>query len=700
VTALAALLLAILGLAVVCSAPHDVPFSGTGAFRPGGAYTGTDVHDVRSVAYGTWSGDDANRGRARSVPFRAGPIFSLKVAGGTSRPDETIELVRADGATLTLRDATDAGERYAARYVVLPPSWWFQRVRVVVTDDGSGTRGWIGVADAGAPALGELLAMPQFQLPWLVLLESVVLGAPALVAGAGLARRLGFGEDWAPFCCGMLVLGAAGETAFFAARFTPLAWTAGLAVEAFLLAAAAAALRAREETATSAGPARARLPHAAAWGPLAVATAAALFYAVLLGAATPLGGNVFTASHTSFVPLPGDDVLPQLLARQAETHAPPRPFFGDWLSSDRPPLQAGIVVVSDAVLRFVVGDLRYEVSAQWLQALVFGGLYALARAAGASARRALIATALCVPVGFFLINTVFTWPKLLSAAFGLAAIALALRPHTRGALRYAPSAAALAFGALAHGGVVFTVPALIGALLVRDRANALRPLVAGAVVCAVLVAPWVAYQRLYDPPGDRLVKWHLAGQIQPVPDRSAIEVVIAAYGRTPPGDIVGMRLRNLAEVVHTDYGRRSGEFLFVLTALGLFAVPLVLAFVPPLREPAVAALALIAVVSVIVWCAVMWADTTVHVGSYLTMALLYLTGALVVARRPAVALAFAAAQTIAFAAVWLAGTVQLAVAAAELAFLALGTGAAYASVRLVQRAAARKPAASLRRQTP
>ena len=34
---------------------------------------------------------------------------------------------------------------------------------------------------------------------------------------------------------------------------------------------------------------------------------------------------------------------------------------------------------------------------------------------------------------------------------------------------------------------------------------------AGGLLALVLYAPWLAYQRLYDPPGDRLLKWHLAG---------------------------------------------------------------------------------------------------------------------------------------------------------------------------------------------
>ncbi len=44
--------------------------------------------------------------------------------------------------------------------------------------------------------------------------------------------------------------------------------------------------------------------------------------------------------------LPPDPVLPALLAEQLYSGERPPPFFGDWLSSDRPPLQSGLFLLA------------------------------------------------------------------------------------------------------------------------------------------------------------------------------------------------------------------------------------------------------------------------------------------------------------------------------------------------------------------
>jgi hypothetical protein len=43
-----------------------------------------------------------------------------------------------------------------------------------------------------------------------------------------------------------------------------------------------------------------------------------------------------------------------------------------------------------------------------------------------------------------------------------------------------------------------------------------------------MLLPWMMYQIFFDPPGDRLLKWHFAGQI-PVTDSGFIDAVSAAY---------------------------------------------------------------------------------------------------------------------------------------------------------------------------
>jgi hypothetical protein len=644
--AVCALLACAAALGWLAHGPHALPFTGTGSFAAGADYANVDAFDVASTRYGTWAGDDAKTGAGASEVFAATPLVVARVAGGTSRPDEVIALRRLDdGETLRLAGGADAGEHYLRLMELLPPAWWGKPVRFTVTDSGGRARGWLGIAGAGTPTVAEILGYLAW--PW-ILLDALLLGVPASVVGGALARRCRIAGEAGTYCAALLVLGAAAEGAFFAARFTPLAGAAGAVLEGALLAGAAAVLL-RDRAAREA----ARRP--AAWTALAVATAAAVGYALILSAAAPLDQAPLAKASLSWMPLPADNVLPRLLAWQAETHAPPRPFGGDWLSSDRPPLQAGFAIIADAVERFAEPDDRYEALASWLQALAFGGLFALARAAGATVRRALAASALCFPVGFFLLNTVFTWPKLLAAAYGLVALAVAWRGGAS-RVRYALAGAACAFAMLAHGGVAFTLPAIAGAALLRDRGRAVVPFAIAAGVFVLISAPWSAYQRFYDPPGDRLVKWHLAGQVAPDPDEPVLRVLVRAYTAHPAGELARQRFDNVKSVARLQLGR-VGEFFFVATALGAFVVPVLLALVPWPRERGVTALAAITLASLLFWCATKWSGAVIHEGSYLTMALLFLAGALTATRLRATAWLLAAVQTLAFTIVWLLGVV-------------------------------------------
>ena len=59
--------------------------------------------------------------------------------------------------------------------------------------------------------------------------------------------------------------------------------------------------------------------------------------------------------------------------------------------------------------------------------------------------------------------------------------------------------------------------------------------------------PWILYQKIYDPPGDRLLKWHLAGYIYPTP-RSFPQVLTKAYSDLSYRQILDTKLHNFAIV--------------------------------------------------------------------------------------------------------------------------------------------------------
>ena len=91
---------------------------------------------------------------------------------------------------------------------------------------------------------------------------------------------------------------------------------------------------------------------------------------------------------------------------------------------------------------------------------------------------------------------------------------------------------------LSHGGTVFSLLALGIMGLVWRPWPSVRALAAAALTFVLLAAPWTAYQKLYDPPGDRLVRWHLGG-IDAIDGRGTMQTIVDQYrprggkGRSP-----------------------------------------------------------------------------------------------------------------------------------------------------------------------
>lgn len=70
-----------------------------------------------------------------------------------------------------------------------------------------------------------------------------------------------------------------------------------------------------------------------------------------------------------------------------------------------------------------------------------------------------------------------------------------------------------ALAMLGHGATSFVLVAMVLTALALHRFGKLNYLFAGALAFSLLYAPWIAYQKYYDPPGNRLTKWHLLGAI-------------------------------------------------------------------------------------------------------------------------------------------------------------------------------------------
>lgn len=272
-------------------------------------------------------------------------------------------------------------------------------------------------------------------------------------------------------------------------------------------------------------------------------------FLLLLGFVHGGTGQPLTTATTRFShPLPSDSEIPRFFAEwffQNGHHGVPPVFPGEWLFSDRPPLQVGYVL-SQRPFGWDASGLSYQVLGVVLQQLWIVGLWALLVAAKVSrVTRALAMLAVLVS-GLAIVNGFFVWPKLLPAAMLLAAAALVLTPlwpRLRRNLWAAGLVAALcALAMLGHGSSVFGIIA-IAAIAAYRGLPSWRWVGVGLVVGIALMAPWSAYQKYGDPPGNRLTKWTLAGVVA-IDSRSTSEAILDAYGEAGIGGALHYKAEN------------------------------------------------------------------------------------------------------------------------------------------------------------
>jgi hypothetical protein len=198
------------------------------------------------------------------------------------------------------------------------------------------------------------------------------------------------------------------------------------------------------------------------------------------------------------------------------------------------------------------------------------------------------------------------------------------------------------------------------------------------VTTLALVGPWLAYQRLWEPPGDRLLKWHLAGVTDPDP-RLFPGILVDEYQRIGAGEALATRVTNTRYLLEGDFlssfvFRADGSLerrvadavmvgLAVRAGLVLAAIALVLAVIDRSRGRR---LLTGARRDVLVWCAlttVAWValmflprSTALYQGSpAMPLAFVAVTAAIVAERAPRLFVAVAAWQAAWFVTTWLPG---------------------------------------------
>ncbi len=644
----------------------------------------TDQADPTYWVAGRFGGDGS--GRLVSDRFPAPRRVSLTVSGDLTRPGNHVYFRPADDdRRVHVRVHTDI---LCWRRVTLAlPAEWKGKPTVLVAEAGPREPdNWFGLSTPRAVSAGTLLAS---QLRALRVLPAFA-GALALFLLPGLlpALRLARGERLPAVLVvpAAVVFGClAGYLTFWVYFWSP---DLGRGFSWLVLLGSAAVLAADLRLDRSA---RSLLFSAEVRTPLALTALVGLFFLCLLYS-VDLRSQPDRPPQIRFFEftLALDNQIPYLFAERLYDHVDPRELIGEWHSSDRPPLQTGIVL-----LQLPLGNLTGEPELYSLlvacaaQCAWVPAVWALWRLGGLPQRRAGRALLLVVLTGFAMVNTVYTWPKLLAAALVLFGVGLAVFGREPGRpfplLRAGLLGLASGLGMLAHGGVAFTLLPLALMLVLPRYYPGLTRLAAGAAAFALTMAPWALYQKYYDPPGTKLLRYHLAGKSETwQDDRPLWRNLIDAYGQLSAGQILENKLANLRVLLvmaprppddqypwprgknlppypadPTSY--RRCEFLTLFWSLGLLNLGWLAALVSTRcqslrldRELGVTVPAL-GLVSVLVWVLLMFGPgtTVIHHGSYATFLLLFAPlAAWLAALPPRLAYPLLAVQGVALTAGW------------------------------------------------
>jgi hypothetical protein len=390
-------------------------------------------------------------------------------------------------------------------------------------------------------------------------------------------------------------------------------------------------------------------------------------------------GGIDDSAHTAAIrfshELPVDNVIPLILANALKSGHVPSPLFGDWLSSDRPPLQTGLYLF----LTLRTNSLDYQIVASWLQAAFLLGVWGLLIGAGLSPSGRRLSMLACCLLPTAIINTFFVWPKMLAAGYVMLIFAMlfCFQPTQESERKLAAilAGAAAALAILSHGTSFFALIGFGAVLLVMRPWLVWKPALYGFAVLLVIYAPWIVYQNVLDPPGNRLLKWLLAG-VDKVDPRGFVATLRASYAALSWHDYLQGRLENvkaligpwpqhlrdiLALVLDQDASAavsvRVPDFFNFVSSLHLFAIAslcavLLLPFMTD-EERRQRDIAVALLVGILVTCAVSTVlmfipgSTINHQGSYAVHVSTAIFAFMVLSlRAPALAIAFIGMQTI------------------------------------------------------
>jgi hypothetical protein len=354
-----------------------------------------------------------------------------------------------------------------------------------------------------------------------------------------------------------------------------------------------------------------------------------------------------------------DNQLPLMLANKVAAHAKLSGYLtGQWLASDRPPLQSGYALAQWPLWTTFGRQAGYQLLSTGLSASWLPALWVVLRSRGFGQWRVLVVLLATTLNGFVLVSDVYVWPKMLAGTYALGALAivLSLDGTDRRLLGWILAVTLAMLSMLAHGGTIFALIALIPFALRRRTRIPLRALAASVVPAAACYVPWMLFQRFVDPPGDRLLKWQIAGVIR-IDSRGFGKTLVMQYQALSFHHLLTNKWANVEALVANpfiwhhltpEHAWRAGflgiarlaELNDLLPAAGLLLLGVVaLAFRSSRRALAPAApLAAVCGIAIAVWVILLWGSegisTINHQGAYAVIVLFIALCALAVTYLP------------------------------------------------------------------
>ena len=269
-------------------------------------------------------------------------------------------------------------------------------------------------------------------------------------------------------------------------------------------------------------------------------------------------GDLFENATYRYIDLAIDNRLPALAFGELVYGRYPIPLVDDWLISDRPPLQTGLMLLfSGAVSTSISERIGSEFALSiFAQSLFFVGTISLLYSLAIPKRFHAFVLLVTSVSGVVIVNSFFTWPKLFGTGVALAAIAALVeivRSDEQKFWRYFICGALVAFSLLTHTSHAFAMIGLILTMCLyilrsQERRRNLISFFSVLMVTGVIYLTWVIFQRTFDPPGDRLAKWHFAG-IKEITPIGTIPSILEQYEKLTFFQWIGYKVQNFERLI-------------------------------------------------------------------------------------------------------------------------------------------------------